>query len=170
MVVSLAEEKMSYSPQQLDALSSRVKKGDLSDVLKLYEDDMKVSLSTRVRWAQCFTDAFLTLLDSQSPLKSALAGSLIRSLLIQVQKTKVRSDPFRVISKLALTTSLASDTLTGGRRPGANGHRPPPALARTHLRVRRSRAVAAGLVPPGRVGQVVPCWSRRAGVWRSIEG
>jgi len=43
MVVSLAQDKRSYTPQELDVLASRVKKGDLSDVLRLYEDDIKVS-------------------------------------------------------------------------------------------------------------------------------
>lgn len=47
MVVSLAQDKKAYTPQELEVLSSRVKKGDLSDVLKLYEDDIKVSLRPR---------------------------------------------------------------------------------------------------------------------------
>ena len=42
MVVSLAQDKKSYTPHELDVLASRVKKGDLSDVLRLYEDDIKV--------------------------------------------------------------------------------------------------------------------------------
>ncbi|CDZ96309.1 Nuclear control of ATP synthase 2 [Phaffia rhodozyma] len=68
MVIDLAREKKAYTEVELVSLSRRVREGDLSDVLKLYEEDMK------------------------SPLKNAIAGSLVRSLLIQVQKTKVDVD------------------------------------------------------------------------------
>lgn len=49
----------------LDAVRARVKEGDLTPVLRAYERDMR------------------------RPLRGALAGELVRALLIQVQKTKV---------------------------------------------------------------------------------
>ncbi|GJJ14492.1 hypothetical protein Clacol_008756 [Clathrus columnatus] len=53
-----------YTPA-LDELTAQIMSGDLTPVLKIYESDLR------------------------SPLRSALTGSLIRSLLIQVQRMKV---------------------------------------------------------------------------------
>lgn len=66
MAVALGQEKLGYSQQQLDILHDQVQKGDLTAVLRVYEDDIK------------------------SPIRSAVTGTLVRSLLIQVQKMKVR--------------------------------------------------------------------------------
>jgi len=68
MALSLSREKYNYSQPELDALALRIRQGDLTPVLKVYEEDMK------------------------SPLKSAIGGTLIRSLLIQIQKMKVREN------------------------------------------------------------------------------
>ncbi|KAG9006753.1 Nuclear control of ATPase protein 2 [Tulasnella sp. 427] len=68
MVLSLASEKLNYTPEQLEDLSTAVRQGDLTPVLRIYEQDIK------------------------SPLSSAIRGSLVRSLLIQIQKTKVDVD------------------------------------------------------------------------------
>lgn len=65
MVIALSKEKYHFSPVELEGISTQVRQGDLTSVLKVYEEDLK------------------------SPLKSVVAGSLIRSLLIQVQKMKV---------------------------------------------------------------------------------
>lgn len=69
MVVDFAvqnpENGTAYTETQIAALRSKVRAGDLSAVLKAYEKDM------------------------QSPVKNAIAGNLIRALLIQIQKTKV---------------------------------------------------------------------------------
>jgi nuclear control of ATPase protein 2 len=65
MAVALSQDKYHFSPPQLEILSMQIRRGDLTPVLKVYEEDLK------------------------SPLKSMVAGSLIRSLLIQVQKMKV---------------------------------------------------------------------------------
>ncbi|KAK5095722.1 Nuclear control of ATPase protein 2 [Exophiala xenobiotica] len=54
-----------YTESQIATLRSKVREGDLSTVLKAYEKEM------------------------QSPVKNAIAGNLIRALLIQIQKTKV---------------------------------------------------------------------------------
>jgi len=67
MSLALAKEQLHYSPDQLEQLSQRIKVGDLTPILKLYEDDIR------------------------SPLKSAVTGTLLRTVFIQVQKAKVRS-------------------------------------------------------------------------------
>ncbi|CAG8515617.1 5825_t:CDS:2 [Acaulospora morrowiae] len=64
MVLDFAREQ-NFSPEELTKLSYSIKEGDLSMVLKIYEQELK------------------------SPFKSTLTGKLIRTLLIQVQKTKV---------------------------------------------------------------------------------
>lgn len=63
--MALSQEKYHFSPPELEVLSKQIRRGDLTSVLKVYEEDLK------------------------SPLRSVVAGSLIRSLLIQVQKMKV---------------------------------------------------------------------------------
>ncbi|EIN12720.1 NCA2-domain-containing protein [Punctularia strigosozonata HHB-11173 SS5] len=68
MTLALAKEKLHYGAAQLDALSSQIRVGDLTPVLEIYEEDIK------------------------SPLKSAVAGTLLRSVFIQVQKAKVDID------------------------------------------------------------------------------
>ncbi|PWN52161.1 NCA2-domain-containing protein [Violaceomyces palustris] len=65
MVSTFASEKYGISGPELDQVAAKVREGDLTHVLKIYEDEMR------------------------SPLKSALTGSLLRSLLIQIQKAKV---------------------------------------------------------------------------------
>ncbi|KZT73903.1 NCA2-domain-containing protein [Daedalea quercina L-15889] len=68
MALSLAEEKLHYDPAQMEALSRQIQTGDLTPVMQIFEQDIK------------------------RPLKSAIAGSLIRTLFIQVQKAKVDID------------------------------------------------------------------------------
>lgn len=65
MTLSLVREKLNYSQEQLASLSQQIRVGDLTPILKIYEEDIK------------------------SPLKSALTGTLLRSLFVQVQKAKV---------------------------------------------------------------------------------
>lgn len=69
MVVDFAvqhpENGTPFTETQIADLRSKVKQGDLTPVLKAYEREM------------------------QSPIKNAIMGDLIRTLLIQVQKTKV---------------------------------------------------------------------------------
>lgn len=65
MVMDLGKDYYHLSGPQLQALGDKVKNGDMEEVLRVYEREM------------------------QSPLKNALMGSLVRTLLIQVQKTKV---------------------------------------------------------------------------------
>lgn len=65
MTLSLSADKLRFNEVQLAELSSKIREGDLTPVLKIYEEDIK------------------------SPLKNALTGTLVRSLLIQIQKTKV---------------------------------------------------------------------------------
>ncbi|KZV86149.1 NCA2-domain-containing protein [Exidia glandulosa HHB12029] len=68
MAEALARDKLSYTPEQLAQLGAQVRAGDLGPVLRVYEEELK------------------------TPVKSALGGSLVRALLIQVQKTKVDLD------------------------------------------------------------------------------
>lgn len=65
MTLALAKDKLHYGPAQLAELSQQIKLGDLTPVLQLYEEDIK------------------------RPLKSAVTGTLLRSVFIQVQKAKV---------------------------------------------------------------------------------
>ena len=65
MTLSLAQDKLHYTPEQMAALSQQIRVGDLTPVMQIYEDDIR------------------------SPLKSAVGGTLLRTLLVQVQKAKV---------------------------------------------------------------------------------
>ncbi len=71
MTLALAAEKLQYSSPQLEVLARQVQMGDLTAVMQIYEEEIK------------------------SPLKSAIQGSLLRSLFIQVQKAKVRNGVLR---------------------------------------------------------------------------
>lgn len=70
MTLALAQEKLHYDVPQMEALSRQIQLGDLTPVMQIYEEDIK------------------------SPLKSAVGGTLLRTLFIQVQKAKVCSDLF----------------------------------------------------------------------------
>jgi len=65
MALSLAKDKLYYSSTQLQNLSNAVRQGDLTPILRVYEEDIR------------------------TPVKSAVTGTLLRSLFIQVQKAKV---------------------------------------------------------------------------------
>jgi nuclear-control-of-ATPase protein 2 len=66
MTLDLAQEKLGYNQTQLAALSQQIRLGDLTPILQIYEQDIK------------------------RPFKSAVAGTLLRSLFVQIQKAKVR--------------------------------------------------------------------------------
>ncbi|KAJ8502573.1 hypothetical protein ONZ45_g11630 [Pleurotus djamor] len=68
MAIALAQEELGYTTSQLETLRERVGMGDLTPIAEIYEEGIK------------------------RPVKSALFGSLIRSVFIQVQKTKVDVD------------------------------------------------------------------------------
>ncbi|KAL1407260.1 Nuclear control of ATPase protein 2 [Vanrija albida] len=84
MVVDLGRDYYHLSGPQLDTLKAQVEKGDMESVLKVYEQEL------------------------QHPLRNALTGNLIRTLLIQVQKTK--TDLSRAL--LQLDHLLRSQQLT----------------------------------------------------------
>jgi nuclear control of ATPase protein 2 len=65
MATALSVEKLNYSDAQISELTQKIREGDLTPILQVYEDDIK------------------------QPIRSAVTGTLIRSLLIQVQKMKV---------------------------------------------------------------------------------
>ncbi|WWD21611.1 hypothetical protein CI109_106097 [Kwoniella shandongensis] len=84
MVLDLGKDYYHLSGPALDALGEKVRNGDMEEVLRVYEKEM------------------------QSPVKNALMGSLIRTLLIQVQKTKTDLS----LSLLSLDHLLRSQQLT----------------------------------------------------------
>ncbi|KAJ9116572.1 hypothetical protein QFC20_000504 [Naganishia adeliensis] len=84
MVLDLGRDHYHLQGEALTALQEKVRHGNMEDVLKVYEEEMK------------------------SPLKNAVLGSLIRTLLIQVQKTKTDLS----LSLLSLDHLLRSQQLT----------------------------------------------------------
>ncbi|KAI8583441.1 hypothetical protein K450DRAFT_223706 [Umbelopsis ramanniana AG] len=83
MVAEFGRDHYHFTEEQVAQLSSQVREGDLSSVLKAYEEAIK------------------------SPVKNAIRGDLIRTLLIQVQKTKVDVD----LAMAALDKLLKSNEL-----------------------------------------------------------
>ncbi len=75
MALSLARDKLNYSPTQLDDLSNKLRFGDLTPILQIYEEDIR------------------------RPVRSTVFGTLLRSTFIQVQKAKV--GPFVCVDKSA---------------------------------------------------------------------
>lgn len=69
MAVDLSRDRLSLNESEVQQLSERIRQGDLTPVLRIYEEDIK------------------------TPVRTALTGNLIRSLLIQIQKAKVRLSP-----------------------------------------------------------------------------
>ncbi|KAK4705974.1 nuclear control of ATPase protein 2, partial [Phenoliferia sp. Uapishka_3] len=65
MVIDFGRDQYGLGEEQLKGLAEKVRAGDLTSVLRVWEKDIK------------------------SPIRSAVSGSLIRTLLIQVQKVKV---------------------------------------------------------------------------------
>ncbi|KAI4524433.1 NCA2-domain-containing protein [Schizophyllum commune Loenen D] len=68
MTLALARDKLAYTQDQLERLSAQVRVGDLTPVMEMYEDEIR------------------------RPLRSALTGSLLRNVFVQVQKAKVDID------------------------------------------------------------------------------
>lgn len=65
MTLALAQDKLHYNQDQLASLSKQIRLGDLTPVLEIYEEDIK------------------------NPFKSAITGTLLRSVFVQIQKAKV---------------------------------------------------------------------------------
>ncbi|KAJ7940484.1 NCA2-domain-containing protein [Mycena leptocephala] len=90
MTLSLARDQLHYDSAQLAALSKQIKVGDLTPILQLYEEDIK------------------------RPVKSALTGTLLRSMFIQVQKAKVPSQSQELtFAFVGLAPALVIVTLLG---------------------------------------------------------
>ncbi|KAF9476615.1 NCA2-domain-containing protein [Pholiota conissans] len=68
MAVALARDSLKYTPAQLETLAAQVRVGDLTPVMQIYEEDIR------------------------TPVRSALTGTLLRNLFIQMQKAKVDID------------------------------------------------------------------------------
>lgn len=77
MAVALARDSLKYTPDQLETLAAKVRVGDLTPVMQIYEEDIR------------------------SPVRSALTGTLLRNLFIQLQKAKVRPSYFFIPYYLA---------------------------------------------------------------------
>ncbi|KAI8336994.1 ATP synthase regulation protein NCA2-domain-containing protein [Chlamydoabsidia padenii] len=83
MVVQFAKDHYRLSEPEIAQLSSQVRDGDVSLVLRAYENEIK------------------------HPLKNAIRGDLIQTLLIQVQKTKVDVDmAMQALDKLLKSNEL----------------------------------------------------------------
>jgi len=65
MATALSLENLNYNDIQVAELALKIREDDLTPILRVYEEDIK------------------------QPTRSAIMGTLIRSLLIQVQKMKV---------------------------------------------------------------------------------
>ncbi|KAI8140932.1 ATP synthase regulation protein NCA2-domain-containing protein [Fennellomyces sp. T-0311] len=83
MVLQFAQDHYHLTPSDAQQLAEQVRDGDLSVVLRAYENEIK------------------------RPLKNAITGDLIQTLLIQVQKTKVDVD----LAMAALDKLLKSNEL-----------------------------------------------------------
>ncbi|KAI8365316.1 ATP synthase regulation protein NCA2-domain-containing protein [Radiomyces spectabilis] len=83
MVVQFAHDRYHLSESDMAALVTQIRDGDMSLVLKAYENEIK------------------------HPLKNAIKGDLIQALLIQIQKTKVDID----LAMAALDKLLKSNEL-----------------------------------------------------------
>jgi nuclear-control-of-ATPase protein 2 len=68
MTLSLARDSLQFTPQQLETLAEKIRLGDLTPVMQIYEEDIR------------------------HPVRSALTGTLLRNLFIQLQKAKVDID------------------------------------------------------------------------------
>ncbi|CAG8463604.1 8892_t:CDS:2 [Paraglomus occultum] len=68
MVIDFAKKRNNLTEEQLAELTEEVREGDLSIVLRAYENEL------------------------QKPLRSVVQGKLLRTFLIQIQKTKVDMD------------------------------------------------------------------------------
>ncbi|KAF9079796.1 Nuclear control of ATPase protein 2 [Mortierella sp. AD031] len=65
MVLAFGRDNYNLGPEELETLSKAVHNGDISVVMRAYESELK------------------------TPLKGAVTGNLVQTLLIQIQKTKV---------------------------------------------------------------------------------
>lgn len=88
MALSLARDKLSYNPAQLEDLSNKLRVGDFTPILEIYEEDIK------------------------NPVRSAVAGTLLRSAFIQIHKAKVH----RLSASAILTYNTYPPRWTSARR------------------------------------------------------
>lgn len=90
MVVDFARDEYKLGPEELQVLAQQVRAGDLTPVLRVWEEDIKVCVRSEKRGSATRKRALIhSFPPPQSPIKSAVRGSLVRTLLIQVQKVKV---------------------------------------------------------------------------------
>ena len=104
MALALAREKLNYGPEQLEDMARNLRLGDFTPILKIYEEDIK------------------------SPVKSALAGTLLRSVFIQLQKAKVVVDDI-------LVNPVADGLLSVRHRSSAFWNRQTAEVPRVNIRI-----------------------------------
>ncbi|KAG9090607.1 Nuclear control of ATPase protein 2, partial [Ceratobasidium sp. 370] len=63
MVVSLSTEKLSYTPDQIAELTKQIREGDLTEVMKLYENDIKTPFKSVIMGTLVDIDFALTGID-----------------------------------------------------------------------------------------------------------
>ncbi|KAF9452962.1 NCA2-domain-containing protein [Macrolepiota fuliginosa MF-IS2] len=131
MTLSLAKDELKYSDEQLVALSRQIRLGDMTPVMQVYEKDIR------------------------RPLKSAVAGTLLRNVFIQVQKAKVDIDQ----ALTGIDRLLKSQELTFAFVGVA------PALAVVYLACGALTHIWTGGRGRGRYGGL----HRRRGVWDSMR-
>lgn len=111
MALALAKEKLNYSAEQLNAFTTKIRSGDLTPILEIYEEDIK------------------------RPVKSAVTGTLLRSVFVQVQKAKVSTSNRGQFQSLG----LHSLCVPGRHRSSSRRNRQAPEITRTYVRIRRRR-------------------------------
>ncbi|KAJ3573989.1 hypothetical protein NP233_g2060 [Leucocoprinus birnbaumii] len=131
MTLSLARDELRFNQEQLAALSRQVRLGDLTPVMQVYEEDIR------------------------TPLKSAVAGTLLRNVFIQVQKAKVDIDQ----ALTGIDRLLKSQELTFAFVGVA------PALAIVYLVGGAISGIWNGGKGRGRYGRL----NKRRGVWDSMR-
>jgi nuclear-control-of-ATPase protein 2 len=101
MVLDLGKDHYRLSGPALEALGRKAIQGNMEDVLRVYEEEMRVSTSRNdIRAKTASADGSSA--SSQNPIKNAIMGDLVRTLLIQVQKTKV----FQLSMPVTFTVTL----------------------------------------------------------------
>ncbi|EGG00574.1 uncharacterized protein MELLADRAFT_118014 [Melampsora larici-populina 98AG31] len=105
MTSDFGREKFGWDDQQVQEMTQHVREGNLTEVLKVWEHEIKL-LSFVPSYSMISSRVWL----SKTPIRSAVAGSLIRVLLIQIQKVKVDL----AIAMEGIQSILRSQSLTFG--------------------------------------------------------
>lgn len=108
MVLDFDREVYKMNDAQLARVSSKLRDGDLSEVLQAWETDIKVRGLYFFCAPRFNADAQAPAPIPQTPFRSMIRGTLIRTLLIQIQKVKVDVD----LAMSGIQAMLQSQQLT----------------------------------------------------------